>query len=39
MPREFENLTKSIIERTEICKVDIIMGKKKISEFAEHIVY
>lgn len=29
MPREFENLIKSIIERTEICKVDMIMGKKK----------
>lgn len=30
MPREFENLAKSITERTEICKADMIVGKKKI---------
>lgn len=29
MPREFENLAKSITERTEICKADMIVGKKK----------
>lgn len=30
MPREFENLAKSITERPEICKVDMIVGKKNI---------